>query len=68
MAEEIRRDNEQAAFEDWLESTSPSGDAESVQRQWEGSGEFRDLYSLPNDQVELPPNGGSESKKCVVGG
>lgn len=23
---------------------------------------------LPNDQVELPPNGGSESKKGVVGG
>ena len=22
----------------------------------------------PNDQVELPPNGGSESKKGVVGG
>ncbi len=28
-------DREQAAFEEWLESTRPSGDAESIRRQWE---------------------------------
>jgi len=55
MAEEIRRDNEQAAFEDWLESASPSGDVESVQRQWEASYEFRELYSLPNAKEHTTP-------------
>lgn len=28
---------EQDEFEDWLEATSPSGDVEQVQRQWENS-------------------------------
>jgi ribosomal protein S27AE len=48
------RETEQAAFEDWLESTSPSGDVESVKRQWEASHEFRDLFCLPNSQSSNP--------------
>jgi len=29
--------NYQIAFEDWLEDTEPSGDAESIDRQWKAS-------------------------------
>ena len=35
--------DEQSAFEDWLSSESPSGDVESVQRQWLGSSAFRNF-------------------------
>lgn len=37
---------EQAAFEDWVNKTSPSGDVESVQRQWEASAEYHDLHGI----------------------
>ena len=40
--------DEQAIFEDWLARNCPSGDVDSVHRQWEASGEYADLYtSLP---------------------
>lgn len=35
---------------------------------WEDVTHWMPIPSLPNDQVELPPDGGSESKKGVVGG
>jgi len=38
--------DEQAAFERWLERTSPSGDVEAVQRQWEASSDYADFYGL----------------------
>lgn len=39
-----RADNaEQSAFEDWLRRTTPSGDTESVHRQWEESDDFSDF-------------------------
>lgn len=34
---------EQAAFEDWLSKVCPSGDAESVHRQWQESFSFLDF-------------------------
>jgi hypothetical protein len=37
--------DEQAAFEDWLTRTRPSGDVEQVQRAWEKSDEYADLYT-----------------------
>lgn len=37
------KDAEQAAFEDWAERESPSGDVESVQYQWEHSGDYMDF-------------------------
>lgn len=37
--------DEQAAFEDWMERTCPSGDVESVQRQWEASSDFADFHA-----------------------
>lgn len=37
--------DEQAAFEEWLERTCPSGDVESVQRQWEASSDYADFHA-----------------------
>lgn len=34
------RDGEQSHFEDWLERTCPSGDVESVKRQWLESSDY----------------------------
>lgn len=39
--------DEQAAFEEWIARVCPSGDCESVQRQWEESSEYLDLYAAP---------------------
>jgi len=36
-------DMEQDVFENWLEKTKPSGDAEFVQSQWESSYEFHEF-------------------------
>lgn len=36
-------DAEQRVFEDWLARTSPSGDVESVQDQWENSFEYSEF-------------------------
>jgi len=49
------RETEQAAFEEWLESTCPSGDVESVHRQWKESSTFHDLFNETNSQAQ-PPN------------
>lgn len=35
---------EQAAFEEWLQDKCPSGDVESVQRQWIESHEYVELF------------------------
>ncbi|WLW64269.1 hypothetical protein RA224_12830 [Achromobacter aegrifaciens] len=37
--------DEQAAFEEWLERTCPSGDVEAVQRQWEASSDYADFHA-----------------------
>jgi hypothetical protein len=34
---------EQAAFEDWLARTRPSGDVEQVQSQWDTSSDYEDF-------------------------
>jgi len=44
--QDISREEEQAAFEDWLMIKCPSGDATSVQLQWENSDEFYELFNL----------------------
>jgi len=41
----VTKDQEQAAFEDWLSDNCPSGDVDSVQWQWEASHEYEDLYA-----------------------
>ncbi|AZS78763.1 hypothetical protein ELS24_10100 [Achromobacter spanius] len=38
-------EDEQSAFERWLERTCPSGDVESVQRQWEASSDYADFQA-----------------------
>jgi hypothetical protein len=38
-------EDEQSAFERWLERTCPSGNVESVQRQWEASSDYADLHA-----------------------
>lgn len=37
-------EDEQSAFERWFERTCPSGDVESVQRQWEASSDYADFH------------------------
>jgi hypothetical protein len=37
--------DEQAAFENWLYRVCPSGDVESVQRQWEASTDFEEVLA-----------------------
>ena len=44
--------DEPVAFENWLSRNCPSGDAESVQRQWESSSDYADLYTTPPPVVE----------------
>ena len=44
-------DAEQRVFEDWLESKSPSGDHEKVQRQWLESSDYRDFVAEWGDQL-----------------
>ncbi|ANA34454.1 hypothetical protein LMG18090_04732 [Ralstonia mannitolilytica] len=39
--EKLTSNAEQSAFEDWLEQKCPSGDAESVHRQWKESSDFQ---------------------------
>ena len=48
MTDRERKDFEQAAFEEWLNRTCPSGDVVSVQRQWEASSECAALYAAAN--------------------
>lgn len=45
------KDAEQRVFEDWLESNSPSGDHEQVQRQWLESSDYRDFVAEWGDQL-----------------
>jgi hypothetical protein len=40
---------EQAAFEKWLRTECPSGDCESVSRQWEASHECRELHEAASE-------------------
>lgn len=47
-----KQDAEQAAFEDWLEFSRPSGDHEAVQRQWHESSDYRELHAAPDQTVE----------------
>ncbi|WP_151038960.1 hypothetical protein [Mycobacterium tuberculosis] len=42
--EKLTNNAEQSAFEDWLQEKTPSGDAESVHRQWKESSAFRDYF------------------------
>ena len=51
---ESEKVSEQSAFEDWLEKKSPSGDSESVQRQWERSSEFED-WLLDQERAATAP-------------
>jgi len=45
----------QSAFERWLERTCPSGDVESVQRQWEASSDYADFHApAAGDARTLP--------------
>lgn len=52
-------DAEQRAFEDWLESKSPSGDHEEVQWKWMGSHEYRDFIDEWREQIDALPTGES---------
>ena len=45
--------DEPVAFENWLSRNCPSGDAESVQRQWESSSDYADLYTTPPPRKPL---------------
>ena len=49
------KDEEERAFEDWLERTCPSGDHESVGRQWEASADYRELFTPAKAEVQAEP-------------
>lgn len=44
---------EERAFEDWLARERPSGDVESVQRQWEESSDLADLQDEWASEIAL---------------
>ncbi|WP_333906113.1 hypothetical protein [Delftia acidovorans] len=44
---------EERAFEDWMERERPSGDVESVQRQWEESSDLADMQAEWFYEIEL---------------
>jgi len=44
------RDREQAAFEEWLADTCPSGDVTEVQRQWETSSALQNFMEAEADR------------------
>ncbi|WP_312321295.1 hypothetical protein [Stenotrophomonas sp.] len=44
-------DAEQSCFEDWLESKSPSGDHDEVQRKWLESSDYKDFYVEWSEQI-----------------
>ena len=43
-------DREQAAFEEWLADTCPSGDVTEVQRQWETSSALQNFMEAEADR------------------
>ena len=45
-------DQIEAAFDTWLHRVCPSGDVESVQRQWEESSDYEELFSLATPATE----------------
>ena len=46
------KDLEQAAFEKWLRDKCPSGDVESVQRQWIESYEYAELIDDQDPELQ----------------
>lgn len=44
---------EERAFEDWLARGRPSGDVESVQRQWEESSDLADMQAEWSSEIAL---------------
>lgn len=44
---------EERAFEDWLARERPSGDVESVQRQWEESSDLADMHAEWSSEIAL---------------
>lgn len=62
VASEPSKDDQQAAFERWLYRTCPSGDVTEVQRQWEASGDYAELWedAAPADH-DAYIEGGRES-------
>ena len=58
MTTDETRDMEQAAFEEWLADTCPSGDVTEVQRQWETSSALQNFMEAESDrECDVPPLG-----------
>jgi hypothetical protein len=49
-------EEEQSAFEDWLEKTCPSGDVSSVQYQWVTSHEYAEFCDEHGEDAPDYPN------------
>ena len=45
-------DAEQACFEEWLDSKSPRGDHEEVQREWRQSSDYKDFFVEWDEQID----------------
>jgi len=55
---------EQSAFETWLENTCPSGDATEVQRQWEASYDYQEWLEQQTVAQEQPVAQPAEAPDC----
>jgi aminoglycoside phosphotransferase (APT) family kinase protein len=44
-----KQQDEQAAFEKWMEANKPSGDADEVQWKWEESDEYAAFHGFEGD-------------------
>lgn len=62
-----KKNREDSAFEAWLTSASPSGDVESVQRQWEASPEYHELHGIEyRAPVAAEPNFEAQDSQQVL--
>lgn len=62
------KDQIQMAFEDWLERISPSGDVTDVQRQFEASSDYLDLFdSQPLTRPGVPSEHYDEVRATLTG-
>lgn len=47
--------DEQFVFEAWLKRVRPSGDAESVQRHWEETGDYKSIHDCGDNTTTGEP-------------
>lgn len=62
------KDEIQAAFETWLYRVCPSGDVTEVQRKWEASSDYDELFQpQPVDEVRIPTGENEAALMAILG-